>query len=256
MANLKQKIYWLIKNFKRIEHDSLLIDSVKNNFQGPITYSFDSLVTSNNCDFINDEKFAKAYDLAKATNPWENFNSYWRVYINCWAASKALELEGDFVECGVNTGAYARAVIEYVGLNRSNKKFYLFDTYEGIVREQLTENEIKLGIQNYKYKNVYEEVTKTFDGLPAVIVKGKVPETLSEFKGNHVAYLSIDMNAVFPEIQAMNYFWPKVVKGGLVVLDDYGFPLHIEQKKAFDEFAKKNNFEILSLPTGQGLIIK
>ncbi len=44
--------------------------------------------------------------------------------------------------------------------------------------------------------------------------------------------------------------------GALVLLDDYGFYNHIEQKKAFDIFAKKKNVEILTLPTGQGLLIK
>jgi hypothetical protein len=42
----------------------------------------------------------------------------------------------------------------------------------------------------------------------------------------------------------------------VVVLDDYGFEGHEVQKREQDKFAASKNIQILSLPTGQGLIIK
>jgi hypothetical protein len=41
-----------------------------------------------------------------------------------------------------------------------------------------------------------------------------------------------------------------------MILDDYGFPKHVKQKKAFDQFAKKKQVPILYIPTGQGIIFK
>jgi len=41
-----------------------------------------------------------------------------------------------------------------------------------------------------------------------------------------------------------------------VLLDDYGHSGHEEQKRAFDGFALSKDVKILTLPTGQGLIIK
>jgi hypothetical protein len=41
-----------------------------------------------------------------------------------------------------------------------------------------------------------------------------------------------------------------------VVLDDYAFRGYERQKAAMDEFARQVGIEILTLPTGQGLIIK
>jgi len=57
-------------------------------------------------------------------------------------------------------------------------------------------------------------------------------------------------------LAAANFFWDKIVRGGVVILDDYGFPMHIIQKRAFDEFALEKGQTILCLPTGQGVIIK
>ena len=123
----------------------------------------------------------------------------------------------------------------------------------------ITEAEKKAGIGVYlkdHYENVYDRVVKTFSSFNTKIIKGIVPNTLEECKADKICYLSIDMNCVEPEIAAANYFWDKLVIGGVVILDDYGFPLHIEQKKAFDIFAKEHYQSILYLPTGQGVIIK
>ena len=54
-----------------------------------------------------------------------------------------------------------------------------------------------------------------------------------------------------------NFFFKKISKGGLILLDDYcNGELFREIKNSWDNYAKLNNFSILSLPTGQGLIIK
>lgn len=259
LLSFYRKIKWFCINYAQIGFDKKLCNTqVENHFLGPITYNTDSLKTSNNCDFIKEPRFAKAYELALATQPWQGFTLQWRVYIICWFAELAARLEGDFVECGVNTGAYSRAIIEYINFNKLNKKFYLLDTFDGFPVEQVSEAEKKHGIDKYKnnYKNVYEQVVHTFRDFNVQIIKGKVPDTLQDCDTTKICFLSIDMNAVYPEIEAATFFWDKLVLGGVMVLDDYGFPPHINQKLAFDAFAKEKNQNILTLPTGQGVIIK
>ncbi|MCH9703406.1 MAG: TylF/MycF family methyltransferase, partial [Chlamydiae bacterium] len=74
-----------------------------------------------------------------------------------------------------------------------------------------------------------------------------------------VAYLSIDMNCALPEVAALEYFWPKLAPSAIVVLDDYAYDTFNsthEQRKAIDSFAKSVNTAVVSLPTGQGMLIK
>lgn len=87
-------------------------------------------------------------------------------------------------------------------------------------------------------------------------MKGVVPESLQEVEIERVAYLSIDMNATKPEIEAAEFFWPKLVSSAAIVLDDYGFVSYEGQKAAFNDFARRKGVEILHMPTGQGVIIK
>lgn len=255
IRSLYHRFNWFTKNYGKINKFSALRPT---HYHGPITYDTDGLTTSNNADFIREPRFAKAYATAAATNPWQGFTLQWRTYIVCWFADLVKDLEGDFVECGVNTGAYSRAVIEYVDFKSLNKKFYLLDTFQGLVPGQISEQESKAGIEKYlgTYRDVYEQVKQTFAEFNVSIIKGMVPDTLPQCDARKICYLSIDMNVVAPEIAAINYFWDKVVKGGVVILDDYGFPQHINQKNAFDEFAKSKNAAILTLPTGQGIIFK
>jgi hypothetical protein len=83
-----------------------------------------------------------------------------------------------------------------------------------------------------------------------------VPDTLATVNIQQVAYLSIDMNIAKPEREALEYFWPKLVPGGVVVLDDYGWINYAEQKATIDEFARIKGLNICTLPTGQGIIVK
>lgn len=80
--------------------------------------------------------------------------------------------------------------------------------------------------------------------------------TLDQVKNDKISFLSIDLNCAAPEIAAADFFWDKLVNGASIVLDDYGWAKHIVQKHAFDDFARRRGVPILSLPTGQGLIIK
>ncbi len=249
------KMKWFFRNYNNLNEYAQLDAAF---FYGPVTYNTDGLVSCLNCDFINEPRFQQAYKAAAATNPWPYFTLQWRVYIVCYFADHVKNLTGDFVECGVNTGAYAKAIIEYCNFNELNKTFHLLDTYDGLVNDLVSDKEKKAGLDKYltQYKNVYEAVLKTFAQDKVNIIKGMVPETLPLCTASKIAYLSIDMNCVEPEIAALEYFYDKVVPGGVILLDDYGFPQHYNQKLAHDAFAAKKGVPILSLPTGQGLIIK
>jgi len=248
----------MIKRFLReilfkafVRPDSLL------RVQRQLKYAKDGLYTIHNCKFIEDEQFRRAYQAGKNTGSWGKYDVEWRVHTALWAARKAYELEGDFVECGVNKGGLSMAIIEYLAFEKSTKKFYLLDTFEGFDRSVLLDSEKKKYNDASHYEKTYDEVRKTFGRFSNIeIVRGTVPFTLPEVKSSRVAYLSIDMNCVQPELAALDFFWPKMTSGGVILLDDFAYAGFEEQNIAHTMWAKKNNISILSVPTGQGLIIK
>lgn len=222
-------------------------------------YSDHDLTTNKNLDWFKNDHFQKAYQLSKDTESW-NVDFPWRAYIVYSYAKYAMKLEGDFVECGVNRGAFARGLIEYANFaNNPSKKMILFDTFEGIVPEQLTGEEIHQLKKNdgYKsYEDTYDYVKELFKEYNVTIIKGVVPESLNRINIDKVAYLSIDMNCVYPEREALSFFWPKVVSGGIIILDDHGHIGYENQKRSNDEFFAEKGLDVLCLPTGQGVVIK
>src|ERR1700730_6740094 len=237
-------------------HQAFVNPSVIGMHGSRFTFFEDGLATIHNCDFLGDPRFLGALALAEQTNSWKGWPMRWRAYIVCWCAEYASRLPGDFVECGVYKGGYARMAIYYADLGNSGKRLHLFDTFKGFAPELLRPEEAGM-IDFYEYSDCLEEVKKTFAPFPFVdIVAGSVPQTLAGVEIEKVCFLSIDMNCVEPEIAAAEFFWPKMVSGAVMVLDDYGQGRHIAQKIAFDDFAKKPGVSVLCLPTSQGLIFK
>ena len=227
-------------------------------------YTDDGLISDprviHNHDFMRNPKYINAYKVAEKALGYDH-KMFWRLHVALWCASQAQKLPGDFVECGVWRGFLATAILNYIPWPIDNRQFYLFDTWEGLDERYLTEkernNQAKLDHFKPYYSNQYEAVKKHFSNYRNVqLVKGSVPETLDLVKIEAVSYLSLDMNCASPELSAAEHFWEKLVPGGMILLDDYGFVSYEEQKRGFDRFADRKGIEVLALPTGQGLIIK
>jgi len=222
------------------------------------TYAQDGLYTQHCADFMRDELFLSAYKAGEATGSWAGMTVHWRVYIACWFAERASHLDGDFIECGVNRGGIARAIVAYLGDKIKGKHFYLLDTYQGMPDSILSENELRLrDVFKEYYTESLQDVINTFSKYPEVIiVQGLVPDTFDKVDSNTFSFIHIDMNNARSEIAAAEYLWPKLVAGGYMLLDDYGWQVAIDQRRAFDDFASKRDLRVLALPTGQGLLIK
>ena len=217
-----------------------------------------------NAAFLTDPGFQHAH-----ARGWESAgrkarcidDNRWIMHTALWAARQAVRLPGDFVECGVDTGMMSVAICEYLDFNRANRDFWLFDTFRGIPEAQMNEAE-RVGIGTWHNRNSYEECFEQaqdhFAPWPRCrLIQGEVPETFAQFPPDRcVAYLSIDMNIVAPELAALEFFWDRLVPGGIVLLDDYAWANHRPQQEALDGFAAAHGVAILSLPTGQGLLIR
>ena len=231
--------------------------------QGPLSYNQDGLATQHNADFMREPRFLEAYRVGME-NGRPGTQVEWRVHTALWCAEQAIRLEGDFVECGVHTGILSGAVMTWLGFAaHAPRRYFLFDTWQGIPAEQVSEDEKRFGVleMNRKYQNgdaLHADVVKKFSRWPnAVVVRGRVPETLSALAGSSkIAYASIDMNVAAAEMAAADLLWPKLVPGAPMLLDDYGWAAHVHQKKAWDAWARQQGVSILSLPTGQGLVLK
>ena len=232
-----------IKRILKMAHDGL---SNKIYFQ-------DGLMTIHNTEPLYEDDFMQAVKFG------ESKNILFRSYIVCNLAKKAIKLDGDFVECGVHRACLSGTIVKYLQFKKFKKNFFLMDTFSGFDYRYVSKNEEKTVAKKNRYpqNGIYEYVKNKFSDYPNVkIIKGSIPDTLPLVKTKKIAFLSIDMNCAYPSVCAINYFWNKLVSGGVIVCDDYAWQAHSEQREAIKNCVKKKGVEVLSLPTGQGLIFK
>ena len=227
-------------------------------------YDQDGLRSIHNHDFMFNLDFMRAYNRGRLA-AGEDYHFHWRVHIALWAAYSAMRLNGDYVECGVNRGFVSSAIMEFLDWNQHEQTFYLLDTFNGIDPSTLSEDDLQHGVLDRNkallasehYVKSAESVKINFSQWRNVrIVEGSIPQTLSLINPTAIAYLHLDLNCAGPEIEAIKFFWNRLLPGAIILLDDYAFRGYESQKRAWDVFAQQKQVMIASLPTGQGLLLK
>jgi hypothetical protein len=227
-------------------------------------------VRNKNISFLDEPRFAEAWKrmLAGDHGPvrkakWFNGrvpDIRWRAHVNCWAANSVLNLPGDFVECGTATGIQAGTICAYLEFETIAKKFYLFDTFAGIpITPGMSDGEKAYAAEmnSSTYFDCYQATSANFAGYPNVkLVRGMLPGSLAEVTIEQISYLHVDLNNAAAEIGVARQLFPRVTPGGFIVLDDYAFSGHEQQHNEWNRFAASVGHPILTLPTGQGLLVK
>jgi O-methyltransferase len=253
--------------------DSLLTrlvnDTVETLTHGHASASWgDRLLTlDKSADFKEVPAFAEAFGTILGSHLYDQYSGpdsiAWRLNTLVWAGRCALCTGGDFVECGTFKGDMAWVVLQTIGSERIGR-FWLFDSFDGFSPDysspaDFPESPGFLDFANgfYRQPGLYEAVRERFAPFANIrVVKGFLPETLDAATPGEIGFLHIDLNSPRAEIAVLERLFDHVLPGGAVVFDDYGWKMFHEQKQAEDKFMRRRGYEILELPTGQGLVIK
>jgi hypothetical protein len=250
---------WSVDASKRLR------DRFVRGYFGPDSYDRDGMVSVHNHAFMDNPAFQRAYQRGvTAIGGHDKYQFQWRVHVALWAAASAAKLDGDFVECGVNYGFMSSAIMDHLDWDQLGKTFYLLDTFAGLDPRFVSDAERQSG--SLEKSQQYLDDGFYVSGVDSVranfaqwhnqrIIVGTIPETLDQVDTS-VAFLHIDMNCAAPEIAALRHFWPRLVPGAFVLLDDYAYSGFGEQHAAMNTLAAELGVTICSLPTGQGLLIK
>ena len=218
----------------------------------------DGLFTLQYRDFESDDAFNSAYN--SAINSATSFNSdphiRWRARIFEYFFKS--RLPGKCVELGTAHGFmffFALKKLRFEGFEFANSLIYLIDKYD---QHKLDPNNgILISDIETRYADNLNAVKSIFNDFEFVeLIQGMIPDVLSTMDLTEISFLHIDLNAAKPEIDALKLMWPFLSPNAIVLLDDYGFPNFASSQQAHTGLAKELGYEILGLPTGQGLIIK
>jgi O-methyltransferase len=169
---------------------------------------------------------------------------------------KKQNIKGAFAELGVYKGETARMIHEM----DNSRKFYLFDTFKGFDNNDLQledRNDEKFSPDNFSDTNI-ESVRAFIDGNENIIlIPGLFPESIADIMEESYSFVHLDADLYQPTIAALNYFYPKLSPGGVILIHDYNHTW-AGLRKAVDEFAITIPENIIEIADWQGsaMIIK
>jgi len=197
-------------------------------------------------------EYENGFHLTSSTDRIGKIISHYNLY------NMIKDLPGDIIETGVFKGASLIRWMTFRNLleNENSRTIVGFDSFDSF--PETTFEDDKKYRQNFvddAGKSIpvseLERVLEYKNLNNYKLVKGNILETLPKyFKDNphtKVAMLHIDTDVYEPAIVALEEIWDRMVKGGIIIFDDYGtFP---GETKAVDDFFRGKNVEIKKLTT-------
>jgi len=163
---------------------------------------------------------------------------------NLWSLIQSIryisekKIKGDFVECGVFKGGSLGLMALYAEKYQINCKILGYDTFEdGFLKSTLNSKDISIKnkkiefetkINNfYPTKHEVEQILKNFftkEAYSPTLIKGDILKTLKEEKNipSNISLLRMDTDLYSTTKLQLETLYPKLEKGGVLHIDDYG----------------------------------
>lgn len=163
---------------------------------------------------------------------------------------------GDLAECGCYVGVSAW----FMASEAQNRELFLFDSFEGLSEPQSSDRPANAATRAWKSGDMATSVEVVranladFDRIH--IFEGWIPSRFQEIADRRFSLVHLDVDLYQPTLDSLAFFYPRLMPGGVIVMDDYGFLTCPGATKAADEYMANKPEYILHLPTGQGVIIR
>ncbi len=196
-------------------------------------------------DFDYENNFYLSCDITRISKILAHYELY----------KKVIDLPGEIVECGIFKGAsFARfAMFRELFGNPFSKKIIGFDVF-GKFPETKFEDDVKVrkqfvdvagedSISKQQLLEILQHkgITKRIELVEGNITK-TVPEYLKKNPELKISLLNLDTDIYEPSVTILENLYPRIVTGGVLILDDYGtFP---GETKATNDYFKDKNVKI------------
>lgn len=166
-------------------------------------------------------------------------------------------LDGDWAECGVFKGSTSLIMAEYnrrYEILQAGCNVHLFDSFEGLANPASADS----GTNMVKgdYLGTEDEVRRNLSDYDCFVYhRGWIPDRFADVANRKFSFVHIDVDFYEPVRDSLDFFLPRMVNGGIIVLDDYGCAETPGALRAANEMAARHGCYVCGLPYGQAFII-
>lgn len=160
-------------------------------------------------------------------------------------------LPGGAAEVGVYKGGTARLLAKI--FERIPKNIHLFDTFSGMPLPDQNKDIHKGG----DFSDTSLESVKAYlsDCKNIHFYQGIFPATVTPIQNMRFCFVHIDVDIYRSTMDCCKFFYPRMEKGGIMIVDDYGTLDCPGVKMAVNEYLSDKPEYPCYLPTGQCVII-
>ncbi len=169
------------------------------------------------------------------------------------------EIPGEIVECGVFKGASLLrfAMFREIFGNPFSKKIIGFDTF-GKFPETNFQDDKKArnkfidsaGEDSISKDQLFQILNQKNLNRHLNLIEGDITKTVPDYVKTNpelkISLLNLDTDIYEPAVSILENLYPRITKGGILMLDDYG--THPGETKAVDEYFQNKNIEIKKFP--------
>jgi len=167
-------------------------------------------------------------------------NDYVRLATLELLCRRLADVPGAAAELGVYRGFFARCINQLF----PERKLYLFDSFEGFGEEAQASESFQAAHRN----TAIEKVLAIMPYPEKVIVKpGFFPDSLNGLE-EQFCLVSLDVDFYQTTLDGLRYFWPRLEKGGYLLLHDWGSPKLPGVRQALAAYERELGQRILSVP--------
>ena len=162
-------------------------------------------------------------------------------------------IDGDTAECGVFEGASSWLIC--AAIQGTERTHYLFDSFEGLSQPEAVDgSHWKVGALAAGEDLVLDNLRPFAESL--AFHKGWIPDRFPDVAANSFAFVHVDVDLHQPTWDAVEFFYPRLSPGGILLCDDYGCSTCPGATAAVDAFLADKPEKMISLDAGGGFFIK
>ncbi len=158
-------------------------------------------------------------------------------------------LSGNVAEVGVYRGGSAKIICQMKG----SKKLFLFDTFQGLPTISKKDPVEEGWLSDTSLEHVKEKLSSYKN---VFFFKGRFPETTSDIMHEKFCFVHLDTDMFQSTLDSLEFFWPRMVKGGRIISHDFNAVDVGGVKEAFLEFFKDSKEKVIEIADTQVLVIK
>ena len=171
----------------------------------------------------------------------------------CWElwtlVGETANIEGSFLEVGVWRGGTGALIARRASLMGCDEPLYLCDTFTGVVKASARDNLYEGGEHSDTSVATVSALLTSMGLLNAQLLEGMFPEETARNipSDERFRLCHIDVDVYESARDVLDWVWPRLSVGGVVVFDDFGFAscrgirdLVEEQRSMSDRFVFHN----------------